>query len=59
MWKPVRRRSVSVDNIHRVGNLRHLGEKRRSAMFEFLGTGLFVTWLANGIKWYNRLANGI
>jgi hypothetical protein len=46
-------------NIHRVGNLRYLGEKRRSAMFEFLGTGLFVTWLANGIKWYNRLANGI
>jgi len=28
-------------------------------MFEFLANGLFVTWLANGIKWYNRLANGI
>jgi len=28
-------------------------------MFEFLSSGILVSWLANGIKWYNRLANGI
>jgi len=27
-------------------------------MFVF-SSAMIVTWLANGIKWYNRLANGI
>jgi len=38
--------------------LQSLGEDRRFDMFTF-SHGMLTLWLANGIKWYHRFANGI